>query len=69
MTLKLLAWPLGLAEPGESDVCRLAATEVAPDDDYDGRRHDSAEFGGSGLCGARRSVGYLINKTIVTAAQ
>jgi hypothetical protein len=58
-----------LAEPGERDVCLLAATEVARGGDYDGRRHDSADFGASGFCGARRWVGYLINTTIVTAAQ
>ena len=36
---------------------------------YDGRRRDSADFGSSGFCGARRWVGYLINTTIVTAAE
>jgi hypothetical protein len=50
---------------------RLSAKSEAPGSTrgYDGRRRDSADFGGRGFCGGRRWVGYLINTTIVTAAQ
>ena len=51
---------------------RLSAKKSEPPGStrgYDGRRRDSADFGGSGFCGATRWVGYLINTTMVTAAQ